>query len=117
MIPTAIPRITDEFGSLRDIGWYGSAYYLGSFMTGIIYRKTHVYFGLKWTFLSALCGFEIGCLICGLAQNSTMLIIGRFVAGSGASVITVAGLNFMPKKYRVLLEAVSFVISSSIGPL
>ena len=26
IIATAIPRITDEFHSLGDVGWYGSAY-------------------------------------------------------------------------------------------
>ena len=28
IIATAIPRITDHFGSLNDVGWYGSAYLL-----------------------------------------------------------------------------------------
>jgi hypothetical protein len=28
IISTAIPRITDEFHSLNDVGWYGSAYIL-----------------------------------------------------------------------------------------
>ena len=26
IISTAIPRITDQFGTVKDIGWYGSAY-------------------------------------------------------------------------------------------
>ncbi|KAL2277302.1 hypothetical protein FJTKL_00142 [Diaporthe vaccinii] len=30
VIVTAIPRITDEFHSVKDIGWYGSAYLLPS---------------------------------------------------------------------------------------
>lgn len=28
VLATAIPRITDEFGTIDDIGWYGSAYFL-----------------------------------------------------------------------------------------
>ena len=28
IIATAIPRITDDFHSIGDIGWYGSAYFL-----------------------------------------------------------------------------------------
>lgn len=27
----AIPKITDEFNSLKDVGWYGSAYQLGRY--------------------------------------------------------------------------------------
>lgn len=30
IIATAIPRITDRFRSIDDIGWYGSAYFLTS---------------------------------------------------------------------------------------
>lgn len=26
IISTAIPRITDQFGTVKDVGWYGSAY-------------------------------------------------------------------------------------------
>lgn len=29
IVATAIPKITDEFHSLSDVGWYGSAYLLG----------------------------------------------------------------------------------------
>jgi len=28
IIATAIPRITDDFHALQDVGWYGSAYLL-----------------------------------------------------------------------------------------
>lgn len=28
IVATAIPRITDEFQSLDDVGWYGSAFFL-----------------------------------------------------------------------------------------
>ncbi|WYZ33862.1 hypothetical protein EsH8_I_000138 [Colletotrichum jinshuiense] len=42
IIVTAIPAITDEFHSLHDIGWYGSAYHLANAafqpLTGKIYR-------------------------------------------------------------------------------
>ena len=42
----------------------------------------------KWTFLAFFSIFELGSLLCGAAQSSKMLIIGRAVAGMGAS-----GLN------------------------
>ncbi|PQE27250.1 MFS multidrug transporter protein [Rutstroemia sp. NJR-2017a WRK4] len=62
IIVAAVPRITDDFHSLNDIGWYGAAYQL-------------VFFVL----------FEIGSLLCGVANSSNMLIGGRVVAGAGAS--------------------------------
>ena len=29
IVVAAVPRITDDFNSLKDIGWYGAAYQLG----------------------------------------------------------------------------------------
>jgi len=38
---------------------------------------------IKGTFLAAICIFEIGSLICALASSSTVLIVGRAIAGIG----------------------------------
>ncbi|KAJ8068336.1 hypothetical protein OCU04_003898 [Sclerotinia nivalis] len=32
IIVAAVPRITDDFHSLNDIGWYGAAYQLGRYV-------------------------------------------------------------------------------------
>ena len=42
----------------------------------------------QWTFLTFFVIFELGSVLCGAAQLSAMLIVGRAVAGIGAS-----GLN------------------------
>ncbi|KAH8657848.1 major facilitator superfamily domain-containing protein [Xylariales sp. PMI_506] len=85
IVSTAVPKITDDFHSLPDVGWYASAYQLGSSalqpLTGKIYR----YFNLKWSFIGFFAIFEIGSAICGASQSSNMLIVGRAVAGIGAS--------------------------------
>ena len=31
IVVAAVPRITDDFSSLNDIGWYGAAYQLGRY--------------------------------------------------------------------------------------
>ena len=31
IVVAAVPRITDDFDSLNDIGWYGAAYQLGRY--------------------------------------------------------------------------------------
>lgn len=50
--------------------------------------KFYTYFHAKWTFLIFFVVFEIGNLVCGIATNSTMIIIGRTIAGAGASGLT-----------------------------
>ncbi|KAK3332292.1 major facilitator superfamily-domain-containing protein [Cercophora scortea] len=95
IISTAVPRITDEFHSLEDVGWYASAYQLASAalqpLTGKIYTK----FTLKWSFLAFFALFELGSTICGAAVSSTMLIVGRAVAGMGASGLMNGGLTII----------------------
>lgn len=62
----------------------------------------------KYTFLAFLGLFEVGSAICGAAQSSTMLIIGRAVAGMGGSGLRNGALNILtesiplPKRPRKL---------------
>ena len=82
IVATAIPRITDEFHSLDQVGWYGSAFFLtvGAFQS--TWGKAYKYFQLKPTFLLSIGIFELGSLICGVAQDSTTLIVGRAISGN-----------------------------------
>ena len=81
IVATAIPRITDEFKSLQDVGWYGAAFFLtvGAFQS--TWGKAYKYFPLKTTFLVSIGIFEVGSLICAVAGNSVTLIVGRAIAG------------------------------------
>jgi len=82
IVATAIPKITDEFHSLDQVGWYGSAFFLtlGSFQS--TWGKAYKFFPLKASFLGAIAIFELGSLICAVAPNSTALIVGRAIAGA-----------------------------------
>ena len=82
IVATAIPRITDDFKSLQDVGWYGAAFFLtvGAFQS--TWGKAYKYFPLKTTFLVSIAIFEVGSLICAVAQNSVTLIVGRAIAGT-----------------------------------
>ncbi|KAL4945539.1 hypothetical protein BDV06DRAFT_219227 [Aspergillus oleicola] len=85
IIATAIPKITDQFHSLEDVAWYGSAYTLASCALQPLTGKFYTHFQSKWTFLGFFAVFEVGSIICGAATSSMMLIIGRAVAGMGSS--------------------------------
>ena len=43
----AIPRITSDFHSLSDVGWYGSAYMLASCSLQPLTGKIYAHFGTK----------------------------------------------------------------------
>ncbi|KGO74119.1 Major facilitator superfamily domain, general substrate transporter [Penicillium italicum] len=124
IVATAIPKITAEFDSLDEMGWYGSAYMLTSCAVTLIFGKLYTYYSLKWTFIVALTLFELGSLVCGVTPSSTGLIIGRALAGVGAgglfsgSILVIANLVPLRKRpiFTGLIGAV-FGISSVAGPL
>jgi MFS family permease len=85
ILSTAIPKITNQFNSLQDIGWYSSAYQLAAAVLQPLAGKLYVNFSNKWTFIAFFSIFEFGSLICGVAVNSPMLIVGRAIAGIGTA--------------------------------
>jgi MFS family permease len=85
IISTAIPRITDEFQSIGDIGWYGSAYLLTSCSFQLMFGKMYTFFPVRLVYLTAILLFEVGSAICGAAPTSAVLIGGRVVQGVGAA--------------------------------
>lgn len=124
IIATAIPRITTEFNALNDVGWYGSSYLLTTTSLQPSFGKVYTYFDVKWVYLSALMIFELGSILCAAATGSTMLIVGRAVAGAGAAALfsggmTIVGYSVPLRKRAMYIAALSsmFGIASVVGPI
>ncbi|KAF3482139.1 azole resistance protein 1 [Arthroderma uncinatum] len=88
IITTAIPKITNDFRSIQDIGWYGSAYFMPFAAFQLIFGKLFSFYPIKYVFLASIFIFEVGSLICGTAPTSSVFILGRAIAGLGS-----AGIN------------------------
>ncbi|EEA20523.1 conserved hypothetical protein [Talaromyces marneffei ATCC 18224] len=124
VIATAIPRITTEFHSLGDTGWYGSAYLLTNCALQPTFGKVYTVFNVKWTYITALLIFELGSILCAAAKSSTMLIVGRAVAGAGAAALFSGAMNIIgssvPLRKRPVYIGIlgsMFGIASVVGPL
>jgi EmrB/QacA subfamily drug resistance transporter len=124
IVGTAIPKITDEFDGLNQVSWYGSAYFMtfGGFQPAA--GKLFKYFPLKTSFLSSILIFEVGSLICGVAQDSTTFVVGRAIAGLGASgaatgAFTIVAFAGAPKIRPALIGLIGAVygLSSVLGPI
>lgn len=95
IIGTAIPKITSDFHSLPDVGWYGSAYLLASCALQPSIGRLYTYLNAKFTFLAFFAVFEFGSLLCGIAKSSNMFIVGRAVAGMGSSGLVNGALTII----------------------
>ncbi|KAL1891380.1 hypothetical protein Sste5346_007643 [Sporothrix stenoceras] len=124
IVATAVPRITDDFHSLGDIGWYASAYMLTTAASQLLFGRIYKFYSMKWTFLICVVVFEIGSAICGAAPTSAIFIVGRAVAGtasagifSGCMLIMVPMIPLHKRPMFQGLFGVVFGMASVIGPL
>lgn len=124
LLATAIPVITVEFNSIRDVGWYGSAFMVALAASQPLAGKTYTLFSRKLTYLVYLFVFEVGSLVCALAPTSKALIIGRAVAGLGASGVFAGGFTLLttiiPLHKRAIWTGTFssiFALASIIGPI
>jgi hypothetical protein len=124
IIATAIPKITDAFNSIEDIGWYSSAYMLTCACFMPISGRIYQLYSTKWVFLLSILIFEIGSALCGAASSSIAFIIGRAIAGLGSAGIFSGGMMVMlplvPLRKRPIFTSIfgmAFGISSVLGPI
>ncbi|KAI1858850.1 uncharacterized protein JN550_012412 [Neoarthrinium moseri] len=124
IISTAIPRITDDFHSLNQVGWYGSAYLLTQCSFQLIMGKVYKFYAVKPIFI-VCCGlFEVGSAICGAAPSSATFIVGRAIAGLGTSGIfsgvMVIMFHVIPLQQRPIYQGLFgavFAVASVIAPV
>ncbi|KAF1996429.1 MFS general substrate transporter [Amniculicola lignicola CBS 123094] len=124
ILATAIPTITASFNSLKDVGWYGSSFLIAICalqpLTGKIYQQ----FPLKFSYLAFLFIFEMGSLVCAVSPSSLVLILGRTVAGIGASGLFSGALviiaHSIPLRLRPIYTGIiasMFGVANILGPI
>ncbi|KAK8092864.1 MFS general substrate transporter [Apiospora kogelbergensis] len=124
IVATAIPKITEEFQSLDEVGWYGSAFFLTLAIFQSPWGKLHKYYPLKWVYAASVLIFELGSLICGVSKNSQMLIAGRVITGCGGAGITIGTYVIIthlvpPSNAPAYIGGIgaAFSVASVAGPL
>ena len=71
----------------------------------------------QWTYLSFVLVFLFGSLLCGAAQNSAMFIVGRAIAGVGASGISTGALTIISAILPAKASAQVLGLNMGIGQI
>ncbi|KAI1130977.1 MFS general substrate transporter [Nemania abortiva] len=124
LLGTAIPAITSEFHSTRDIGWYSAAFQVALSTSQPLAGKLYTQFSKKLVYLVSLLVFEVGSLLCALSPSSHAFIVGRALAGLGASGIFAGGFAILSTiiplhKRTIFLTTVgsTFAVAGVVGPV
>ncbi|KAJ5300658.1 uncharacterized protein N7443_005660 [Penicillium atrosanguineum] len=123
-VATLTTVISDEFGSLNEIGWYGTSYLLASCSTILIYGQVYTFFSMKIAYMLSFFVFIIGSVVAATAPNSTAFIVGRAVSGLGSAGVfagsSIIVANTTSLKHRPIYTAMSGgveCIALAFGPL
>jgi EmrB/QacA subfamily drug resistance transporter len=88
----ALPTIGREFGDVHSLPWLITAYLIANTAVTPLYGKISDIYGRKTTLLIAISLYMAGSLVCALAPNMIVLILGRVLHGLGGGGLTSSGM-------------------------
>lgn len=114
MVATLTAPISSSFNSLTLISWLASSYYIANATIQPLSGKLTDIYGRRAGIVLANIFFTIGNLICGLAQDQWVIIVGRVVAGIGGGAIhavsTFVASDLIPLRQRGLWQGIGNIL-------
>ncbi|CAN8095752.1 unnamed protein product [Discula destructiva] len=122
IIATLSAPISSEFKSLSLLSWLAAAYLIANAACQPISGRLTDIFGRGPGLVFSNVFFAAGNLICGLAQSSTMMIVGRVVAGIGGgglmAISTFLASDLVPLRKRGVIQGlgnICFGVGAMLG--
>jgi EmrB/QacA subfamily drug resistance transporter len=123
ILASALPTIGREFGDVHNLPWLVTAYLISNTAITALYGKISDIRGRRVTLLIAISLYMAGSIVCALAPNMLVLIIGRVLHGFGGGGLTSTGMVVLgdvaaPKergKYYGYFSAV-YTTAGACGP-
>ncbi len=92
ILASALPSIGREFGEVHNLPWLITAYLIANTTITTLYGKISDIHGRRTTLLIAISLYMAGSLVCALAPNMFVLILGRVLHGLGGGGLTSTGM-------------------------
>ncbi|KAI8950802.1 major facilitator superfamily domain-containing protein [Xylaria longipes] len=117
IIATLSAPISSEFHSLSLLPWLATAYLIANAACQPISGRLTDIFGRGPGLVFSNIFFAAGNLICGLAQTSNVMILGRVVAGIGGgglmTISTFLGTDLVPLRNRGIIQGIGNICYGS----
>jgi len=92
ILASALPTIGRDFGDVHNLPWLITAYLIANTAVTPLYGKISDIHGRRVTLLIAVSLYMAGSLVCALAPNMYVLILGRVLHGLGGGGLTATGM-------------------------
>ncbi len=123
ILASALPTIGRGFGDLRSLPWLITVYLIASTAVTPLYGKISDIHGRRFTVNIAIVIYMAGSLVCALAPNMGVLILGRVLHGLGGGGLSSMGMVVLgdlaaPKdrgKYYAYFSA-TYTTAGACGP-
>ncbi|KAL4972627.1 major facilitator superfamily domain-containing protein [Aspergillus desertorum] len=122
LVMAATARISSEFNRLQGAAWLSTGYTLGVCVAQPMYGKLSDIYGRKPLLLWSYFFLALGCVVCGLATDMWVVILGRALSGiGGAGVMTMSAIiitDIVAKREVATWRAIvnlSMTLGRSIG--
>jgi EmrB/QacA subfamily drug resistance transporter len=92
ILASALPTIGREFGDVHNLPWLVTAYLIANTSITALYGKISDIHGRRFTLMIAISMYMLGSLVCALAPNMFVLILGRVLHGFGGGGLTSTGM-------------------------
>jgi MFS family permease len=120
---TLMPSVVAEIGGLDLFAWVTTIFIVASIAASMFAAVRPFGLGPRQNYLIAAAAFGLGSLLCGLAPNMPVLLVGRAVQGFGGGLL--GALTYMmvrlvfPERLWALAIALTssmWAISTLVGP-
>ena len=92
ILASALPTIGREFGDVHNLPWLVTAYLIANTAVTALYGKISDIYGRRRSLIIAVSLYMAGSLVCALAPNMFVLILGRVLHGLGGGGLSSMGM-------------------------
>ena len=108
MVATLLGKMASDLDSQEHISWVATSYLLSCAAFQPLFGKISDVFGRKPVILFSTVCFFFGCLMSGVGDNLTYLIVGRMITGIGGggffTLATISVSDLVPTRERGLYQ-------------